>query len=165
MRKGIFYRLSKCLIVSAFLIFEILLVPPEIISSPLSNRKKDKIKEIESKLSREQQKLKSFDFQEKDLLLQLADLEQKVKDVKLSVKKLENAVRHNKIEMEKLQASLTSLEKSFENAETHVAKRLVALYKYARKGYIKVLANARDLDQFGRGQHISGLLWKKTESC
>jgi len=148
MRKGIFYRLSKCLIVSAFLIFEIFLVPPEIISSPVSKEKQDQIKEIESKLSREQQKLKSFDFQEKDLLLQLADLEQKVKDAKRSVKKLENAVRLNKIEMEKLQERLTSLEKSSENAETHVAKRLVALYKYARKGYIKVLANAKDLDQF-----------------
>ena len=50
--------------------------------------------------------------------------------------------------MEKLQERLTSLEKSLENAETHVENRLVALYKYARKGYIKVLTNARDLDQF-----------------
>jgi murein hydrolase activator len=148
MRKGNFYGLSKCLIVPAFLIFEILLVPPEISSSPLAKGKQDQIKEIESKLSREQKKLKSFDFQEKDLLLQLADLEQKVKDVKRSVKTLENAVRHNKIEMEKLQESLAGLEKSLEKAETHVAKRLVALYKYARKGYIKVLANAKDLDQF-----------------
>jgi septal ring factor EnvC (AmiA/AmiB activator) len=148
MRKGIFYGLSKCLIVFAFLIFEILLVPPETISSPLSKGKQDQIKEIESKLSREKRKLKSFDFQEKDLLFQLADLEQKVKDVKRSINKLEEAIRLNQTEMEKLQESLTSLEKSLKNAETHVTKRLVALYKYARKGYIKVLANSKDLDQF-----------------
>jgi len=148
MRKGIFYGLSKCLIVSTFLISEILLAPPETISSPLSKGKQDQIKEIESKLSREKQKLKAFDFQEKDLLVQLADLEQKVTDARRSVNELEKTVRLDKIEMEKLQGRLTNLEQSLKNAENQVAKRLVALYKYARKGYIKVLANVRDLDQF-----------------
>lgn len=148
MRKEIFYGLSKCLIVSAFLISEILLAPPETISSPLSKGKQDQIKEIESKLSREKQKLKAFDFQEKDLLVQLADLEQKVTDARRSVNELEKTVRLDKIEMEKLQGRLTNLEQSLKNAENQVAKRLVALYKYARKGYIKVLANVRDLDQF-----------------
>ena len=148
MRKGIFYGLSKCLIVSAFLISEILLAPPETISSPSSKGKQDQIKEIESKLSREKKKLKAFDFQEKDLLVQLADLEQKVTDARRSVNELEKTVRIDRIEMEKLQERLTNLEQSLKNAESQVAERLVALYKYARKGYIKVLANARDLDQF-----------------
>ena len=148
MRKVIFYGLSKCLIVSALLISEILLAPPETISSPLSKGKQDQIKEIESKLSREKQKLKAFDFQEKDLLVQLADLEQKVTDARRSVNELEKTVRLDRIGMEKLQERLTNLEQSLKNAETQVAKRLVALYKYARKGYIKVLANVRDLDQF-----------------
>ncbi len=92
MRKGTFYGLSKCLIVSAFLIFEILLAPPETISSPLSKGKQDQIKEIESKLSREKQKLKAFDFQEKDLLVQLADLEKMVTDARRSVNELEKTV-------------------------------------------------------------------------
>ena len=148
MKKGIFYELSKCLIVSAFLISEILLAPPETISGPLSKGKQDQIKEIESKLSREKQKLKAFDFQEKDLLVQLADLEQKVTDARRSVNELEKTVRLDRIEMEKLQGRLTNLEQSLQNAENQVAKRLVALYKYARKGYVKVLANARDLNQF-----------------
>jgi septal ring factor EnvC (AmiA/AmiB activator) len=148
MRKVIFYGLSKCLIVSAFLISEILLAPPETISSPLSKGKQDQIKEIESKLLREKKKLKTFDFQEKDLLVQLADLEKKVTDARRSVNELEKTVRIDRIEMEKLEERLTNLEQSLENAETQVAKRLVALYKYARKGYIKVLANVRDLDQF-----------------
>ena len=148
MKKRIFYGLSKSLILSAFLISEILLAPPETISSPLSKGKQDQIKEIESKLSREKQKLKAFDFQEKDLLVQLADLEQKVTDARRSVNELEKTVRLDKIEMEKLQKRLANLKQSLKNAENQVVKRLVALYKYARKGYIKVLANVRDLDQF-----------------
>lgn len=148
MKKGIFYGLSKCLIVSAFLISEVLLAPPETISSPLSKGKQDQIKEIESKLSREKQKLKAFDFQEKDLLVQLADLEKKVTDARRSVNELKKTVQLDRIEMGKLQERLTNLEQSLKNAETQVAERLVALYKYARKGYIKVLANVRDLDQF-----------------
>ncbi len=148
MRKGTFYELSKCLIVFAFLISEALLAPSETISSPSSKDKQDRIKEIESKLSREKKKLKTFDFQEKDLLVQLADLEQKVTDARRSVNELEKTVRLARIEMEKLQGRLTNLEQSLKNAEHQVAERLVALYKYARKGYIKVLANVRDLDQF-----------------
>lgn len=148
MKKRTFYGLSKSLILSAFLISEILLAPPETVSSPLSKGKQDQIKEIESKLSREKQKLKAFDFQEKDLLVQLADLEQKVTDARRSVNELEKTVRLDKIEMEKLQERLANLEQSLKNAENQVVKRLVALYKYARKGYIKVIANVRDLDQF-----------------
>jgi septal ring factor EnvC (AmiA/AmiB activator) len=37
---------------------------------------------------------------------------------------------------------------SLSNTEMQMAKRLVVLYKYARKGYIKALANVTDLDQF-----------------
>ena len=148
MRKGIYYGLSKCLIVSAFRIYEILLAQPATISRPSSKSKQDQIKEIESKLSREKKKLKAFDFQEKDLLVQLADLEKKVTDARRSVNELEKTVRIDRIEMEKLQERLTNLEQSLKNAESQVAERLVALYKYARKGYIKVLANVRDLDQF-----------------
>jgi septal ring factor EnvC (AmiA/AmiB activator) len=161
MRKVIFYGLSKCLIVSAFLISEILLVPPHTISSPLSKGKQDQIKDIESKLSREKQKFKAFDFQEKDLLVQLTDLEQKVTDARRSVNELEKTVRLDKIEMEKLQERLTNLEQSLKNAENQVAKRLVALYKYARKGYIKILANVRDLDQFWqRATYLRAILEK-----
>ena len=162
MKKVIFYGLSKCLIVSAFLMPEILLTPPEAISSPSSKGKQDQIKEIESKLSREKEKLKAFDFQEKDLLVQLANLEQKVSDAKRSVKKLEKTVRLNKIEMEKLQGKLTSLEKSLENAENYVENRLVDLYKYVRKGYNKVLANDKDMDEFWqRATYIRDIMKKE----
>ena len=148
MKKGIISGLSKSLFIPAFLIFGILLMPSETIPTPISKGKQDQIKEIESKLSHEKQKLKAVDFQEKGLLTQLSNLERRVSKARRSVSKLEKKIRLDTIEMEKFQKRLSSLGELLKNAETQVAKRLVALYKYARKGYIKILADVRDLDQF-----------------
>ena len=148
MKKGIILRLSKRLFIPAFLIIEILLVPSETIPIPTSKGKQDQIKEIESKLSHEKQKLEAADFQEKGLLTELSNLEHQVSEARCSVSKLENKIRLDTIEMEKLQVRLTDLRHLLKNAEIQVGKRLVALYKYSRKGYVKILANVRDLDQF-----------------
>ncbi|UCF84395.1 MAG: peptidoglycan DD-metalloendopeptidase family protein [Desulfobacteraceae bacterium] len=148
MKKEITFGLSKILILPAFLNSIILLMPTEAISNPTSKGKQDQIKEIESKLSSEKEKLKAFDFQEKGLLAQLSDLEQKVTNARLSVSELEKKIRLDKIEMEKLRMRLEKSKQSLMDAEIQVLKRLVALYKYSRKGYVKMLANVQDLDQF-----------------
>ena len=148
MKKEIIFGLSKSLILPAFLISNILLMPSETISNPTSRDNQEKIEEIESKLSSEKQKLKAFGSQERDLLAQLSDLEQKVTKARRSISELEKKIRLDKIEMERLHVRLGKSKQSLMDAEIQVSKRLVALYKYARKGYIKIIANVRDLDQF-----------------
>ena len=148
MKKEIILGLSKSLILPAFLISKILVMPSEAISNPTSKGNQDQIEEIESKLSSEKQKLKAFGSQERDLLAQLSNLEQKVTKARRSISELEKKIRLDKIEMERLHVRLGKSKQSLMDAEIQVSKRLVALYKYARKGYIKILANVRDLDQF-----------------
>ena len=147
MRKKIILTSFLWLIILVPLIFEIYLVSA-IASSPPSEDRQKRIKEIESKLSDEEQKLKAFDSQEKDLLAQLAHLEQEVAEARLSVHKVKESIRLEKIEMEKLKSRLANSERRLQDVETQVAKRLAALYKYARKGYVKILTDARDLGQF-----------------
>jgi len=117
-------------------------------ASPSVKDKQEKIEEIESTLSREKEKLQAFDSQEKGLLTQVSDLEQKVAEARRSVDVLREKIEREKIEMEKLEAQLTDAAVSLRHAENQISQRLVALYKYARKGYVKILASAKDLNQF-----------------
>jgi septal ring factor EnvC (AmiA/AmiB activator) len=148
MRKETILEFTKRFILPGILFSNILLLPVEATSSSPVKDKQEKIKQIESTLSREKQKLKAFDSQEKGLLAQLSDLEQKVAQARRSVDELRKKIERDKIEMERLGTRLIHAAKSLRNAENQISSRLVALYKYARKGYVKVLASAGDLDQF-----------------
>ena len=110
--------------------------------------RQDQIKEIESKLSREKQKLKAFDSQERDILAILSRLEKDVAEKKHAMEESGKKIRLLRAEIETLKGDLAGLERSLHKTRTLMASRLVALYKYARKGYFKILANAGDLDQF-----------------
>jgi len=110
--------------------------------------RQDQIKEIESKLSREKQKLKAFDSQERDILAILSRLEKDVAEKKHAMEESGKKIRLLRAEIETLKGDLAGLERSLHKTRTLMASRLVALYKYARKGYFKILANAGDLEQF-----------------
>ncbi|MBW2168676.1 MAG: hypothetical protein JRG69_05330, partial [Deltaproteobacteria bacterium] len=147
MNKGITFGLSKTLIFPAFLIFAFLLELSDFISIPVSWASEAEISEIESKIFREKQKLKAFDIKEKGILIHLADLEHEVAEKRQAIDELKKRNLAAKIELEKLGHKLNGLGRSLESVEIQLAKRLVALYKYARKGYIRMVATAGKLDQ------------------
>jgi septal ring factor EnvC (AmiA/AmiB activator) len=121
---------------------------PEARSNPTSGTKEDQIRKIETKLSREKQKLKTFNSRERDILAILNDLEQEVEEKRNLVERLRKKIRRGEKEVKKLKLRRSSLKRASKRAETQMAKKLVSLYKYARKGYFKVLANAGDLNEF-----------------
>ncbi len=103
-----------------------------------------------STLSEERRKLEVYDFKEKGLLQELALLEKEVARKRKEVEGL-------KQELEGLKRSISSLRKKAQEVkalskeiESRLAERLVVIYKYARRGYLKVLASAGDLDEFRR---------------
>lgn len=147
MNKGITFGLSKTLILPAFLIFAFLLELSDFISIPVSWASEAEISEIESKIFREKQKLKAFDIKEKGILIHLADLEHEVEEKRQARDELKKRNLVAKIKLEKLGHKLNGLGRSLESVEIQLTKRLVALYKYARKGYIRMVATAGNLDQ------------------
>ena len=88
MRKETILEFTKRFILPGIVFSNILLLPVEATSSSPVKDKQERIKQIESTLSREKQKLKAFDSQEKGLLAQLSDLEQKVAQTRRSVDEL-----------------------------------------------------------------------------
>ena len=150
---------SKTLIIPVFFLFSALTGITEADSNPTSGAKEDQIRKIETKLSREKQKLKTFNSRERNILAILADLEQDVAEKSHSVEKLRKKIRLGENEVKKLKRTQSSLERSAKTAETQMARRLVSLYKYARKGYFKILANARDLNEFWqRAKYLGAFL-------
>ena len=135
---------------SLLLISNTLVVPSDAtpISKPEPNR--DQIKIIESELSREKQKYEEFNAQEKDLLTQLSYLEQEVNQKRRALEELKAKIHLTRSAIEELEKSLAGVGQSLKKVEFRLAKKLVALYKYTRRGYIEILANVNGPDEFLR---------------
>ncbi len=147
MNKEITSGLLKSLILPAFLFLAFFSKPSEVISIPASWAGESEINEIETKLSKEKKKLRAFDIKERDILIHLADLEHEVEKKRKVIDELKKRIVLAKNDLEKLRNMLNGLGKSLEAAENQLAERLVAMYKYARKGYIKLVATSGSLGQ------------------
>jgi septal ring factor EnvC (AmiA/AmiB activator) len=108
---------------------------------------KKQIEKIETDLSREKEKLLKFGEKEKSLLGQLSHLERKIDETKRLLKRLQERIGLSKKELSRHRTRLTQLEHSFNRIEERLSKRLVAFYKYAKRGYMQLLATSSGLDQ------------------
>lgn len=153
MKKDTVHSLLKIVIILPFISSASFMYPSDAMPNPKHTTSQDKIKEIESKLSQEKQKHKAFSFQEKDILANLSELEKEVAEKKQTIEELRKKIRLSKIEIGKLEDRLANLGKLLKDTEIRMAKRLVVLYKYVRRGYFRILANVNDLSQ----------LWQRTK--
>jgi septal ring factor EnvC (AmiA/AmiB activator) len=126
-----------------------------------SEATQDQIKEIETQLSREKQKLEAFHSRERDILSQLAELEQEVALKRRAMNRISDKMRRTREEMDLLGKELENLERVFMRVEVQVSRRLIALYKHGRKGYLRVLGDASDLEQFWRQAKYLGAVMKE----
>ena len=131
-----------------FLFFSVLILSPTNSASSPASKKQDQIKKLENKLSQEREKFKAFYDQEKDLLAKLTKLEAEVEEAKCFIKKSEKIVHKLKEETRRLKRKLGKSEKRLIESERRLSNRLNALYKYARRGYLSILTDVNDIDQF-----------------
>jgi murein hydrolase activator len=107
-----------------------------------------RMQRLEKELFREKEKFELFKMKEKDILARLSEMEKDVAEKKAKVTSLRGNVRTSLGKVRALQDKLAVLEKSLRAIEKLLMERMVILYKYARRGYMKILATASDLDQF-----------------
>jgi septal ring factor EnvC (AmiA/AmiB activator) len=112
-----------------------------------SESKKSQIKKIETDLSREREQLLRFGKKEKELLGQLSNLEKEIAEKKRFLKAFKKKIGLGKKELNIGQKRLREFEHSLNEVEDRLSKRLVAFYKYAKKGYMQILATSGDLEQ------------------
>jgi septal ring factor EnvC (AmiA/AmiB activator) len=150
MMKGIASRLSRISIIPVIMLFCITPAHLEAASHTGSGEKREQAKKIESQLFSQKGKLRTVYSQEKDLLAELDVLEKDVEEKRRSVAKLKKMIRLAANEVKGLQGELGETQRASRNAESRLAHKMISLYKYARKGYVRLLADVRDVDQFRR---------------
>ena len=112
--------------------------------------KEDQVRQIETDLSRQKEQYKQFDLKEKGLLEQLSSIDQAIIGKRRLIRALREKINYNKSELRKKQRALSQIERSIFDLEELLSKRLVALYKYSKRGYLQTLATANDLDQLNK---------------
>jgi septal ring factor EnvC (AmiA/AmiB activator) len=124
-----------------------------------SAEKIEQIENIEKNLNREREQLLKVDEREKRLLEELSPLEKEIEDKRKSLKDLEEKVSSIKKDLRENQAKVKQLEQSVKELEDRLGKRLDAFYRYAKRGYIRLLATADGLDTLRkRFKYLRGLL-------
>jgi septal ring factor EnvC (AmiA/AmiB activator) len=127
--------------------------------SPDPAEKKQQIEKIEKDLSREREELLKFDEKEEKLLEEISQLEKDIEEKRKSLRGLEEKVAAIKKELRENQAKVSQLERSLKELEDRLGKRLDAFYRYAKRGYIRLLATADGLDTLRkRFKYLRGLL-------
>ncbi len=150
MIKRIAFPLSKISVFPAIMLCCIQAASTEALSDPGSGEKQEQIEKIESQLSSQRGRLRAVYSQEKDLLAGLGVLEKEVEEKRRSIEDLKEKIRLVAIEVKGFQKKLREAQRASKDAQARLARRLITLYKYARKGYIKLITDVQDVDQFWR---------------
>jgi septal ring factor EnvC (AmiA/AmiB activator) len=122
------------------------------------------VQRIVSDLSREKRAYETFESKEKRLIEEFSNLEKAAKDIEQEIAKLNHVIHLAELDIKGLNERLTGLETSLKEAQGRVATRMVALYKHARKGYVKGLFDAKDLmDLRQRAKYASAVIHEDQE--
>jgi septal ring factor EnvC (AmiA/AmiB activator) len=133
-----------------FVLFLILLYKPSQLAFALVRNeaasKENQIERIEEDLSREKGQFLKFGEKEKELLNDLSLLEKEIGEKKQSLKDLDESVTRIKKDLEEGQAKLAQLENALSEVEVRLGRRLDAFYRYAKRGYVRLLATSKGFD-------------------
>ena len=110
--------------------------------------KKRQMKKIETDLTKEKEQFINFGNKEKNLLDQLALLEKKIEKKKVLLEAFKRKISESKRDLKVQQGRLNQSEKGLRTIEDRLNKRLVAFYKYAKRGYVHLLATSSGLEEF-----------------
>jgi murein hydrolase activator len=134
-------------IISIALVFIIFFSPYLIASKPTETEiKKQQIRQIENDLKMEKEKYLKYDVKERDILEELTNIETEISEKKKGLDELETVISTRKTELEKQQKNLNIIKAELNHTEELLSKRMVAFYKNAKRGYLRVLLSTNDLD-------------------
>jgi septal ring factor EnvC (AmiA/AmiB activator) len=113
------------------------------LSGPVEKEEKEaEIKKLEADLMREREQYLRYGSEEENLLDQLALLEKGIGDQRNLIAELRENIRYQKKELKEYQRRQAETDRSVKNMEERLTKRLVALYKYARRGTLRLLGTS-----------------------
>ena len=110
--------------------------------------KKREMKKIEKDLTKEREEFTKFGEKEKNLLEQLATLEKNIEKKKTLLEGFKRNISKNKRDLKVQQERLKQSELALIKIEDRLNRRLVAFYKYAKRGYVQLLSTSKGIEEF-----------------
>ncbi|MBP2670375.1 MAG: exported protein of unknown function [candidate division NC10 bacterium] len=118
--------------------------------SPRSQESRDQLKEVQRELGRERQRVKEARRKEESLSRELAALEEDVKNKTRLLRDLEAKLRGSSQRITKLSRDIDGTDTRLQRSRVLLRRRLRAMYKQGRMGYVGVLLSAEDFSSAGR---------------
>jgi septal ring factor EnvC (AmiA/AmiB activator) len=118
--------------------------------SPRSQESRDQLKEVQRELGRERQRVKEARRKEESLSRELAALEEDVKNKTRLLRNLEAKLRGSSQRIAKLSRDIDGTDTRLQRSRVLLRRRLRAMYKQGRMGYVGVLLSADDFSSAGR---------------
>lgn len=123
------------------------------VSSWGATTKREQVEKIETDLSREREHYLRFHEKERELVEQLSGLEKEIAEKRRSLSELQEKLTQSREDLGRLQSRQKGTEQALSEVEERLARRLVAFYKFSRRGTLQVLAASRDLDELAKRVH------------
>ena len=117
---------------------------------PKAQESRERLKEVQRELGREREKVRESGKKEASLARELARLEQDLKEKTRTLQDLEAKLRGSQQRIVKLSQEIASTETRLSRSRSLLKRRLRAIYKQGRFGYVRVLLSAEDFSAAAR---------------
>ncbi len=118
--------------------------------APRSQDSRDRLKEVQRELGREREKAKEAGRKEASLARELGTLESDLKAKTKLLRELEDKLRGSSQRITKLSRDISVTEGRLQRSRSLLRRRLRAMYKQGRLGYVRMLLSAEDFSSVGR---------------
>ena len=117
---------------------------------PKAQESRERLKEVQHELGHEREKVRESGKKEASLARELARLEQDLKEKTRTLQDLEAKLRGSQQRIVKLSQEIASTETRLSRSRGLLKRRLRAIYKQGRFGYVRMLLSAEDFSAAGR---------------
>ena len=117
---------------------------------PRSQDNRDRLKEVQRELGREREKAKEAGRKEASLSRELAALEEDLRSKTKLLKELEDKLRGSSQRIARLSRDISVTETRLQRSRMFLRRRVRAMYKQGRLGYVRMLLSAEDFSSVGR---------------
>jgi len=118
--------------------------------APKAQENRERLKEVQRELGREREKAKEAGRREVSLAKELATLEEDLRTKTKLLRDLEEKLKTSGLRIAKLTKGIGATEGRLTRSRTLLKRRLRAMYKQGRLGYVRMLLSAEDFSGAGR---------------
>ncbi len=119
-------------------------------ATPRTQESRDRLRQVQRELGREREKAKEAGRKEAVLSRELQDLDRTLKERTQALQQLESTLKGSSQRISQLSRDMAATEAAVGQSRALLKRRLRAIYKQGRFGYVRLLLSAEDFSAAGR---------------